>query len=78
MAGKYEPRPRSTTVVPPHVFAANVNGPRDHRGDPIECTSCPFLKWNAIHKSSSELVADLPETSAEARAIEHRIMGESE
>lgn len=74
MATKRDPKPKSTGEYDPHIFAAKLEGPRDYKGEPIECEVCPFPRLNAVHKSSEELVADLPETPADD--VSDRIIGE--
>jgi hypothetical protein len=66
-----EPAAKSVTVVKPHIFAANLNGARDLiRGEPIECLACPFLKPNAVHRSSEEIAAGLPPVPEDDRSNE--------
>jgi hypothetical protein len=75
-----EPKPRAPEEIPEHVFAPNPYGPRDHHQKPTECLfafggkHCQLPPGNAVHKSSEELVADLPPTPDED--VSDRIIGE--
>jgi hypothetical protein len=57
-----------------HIFAPNLNGPKDYKQQPIECLHCPMPRWNGVHVTSEELVADLRPTPDEDRSAE--IIGE--
>jgi hypothetical protein len=65
-----EPVPKALEKVKPHVFQGNINGPRDYKGEPIECLQCRFLRWNGVHVSSEEYAEALPPTPPEDRSDE--------
>jgi ribosomal protein L37E len=58
----------SKVDYPPHVFAPKASGPRDWNDQPTECEVCGFPKPNGVHKTSEELVADLPPKPPEDRS----------
>lgn len=76
MNARREPVPKAPEHYKPHVIAPNIHGPKDHRGDPIECLHCPLLRWNAVHITSEELAESLPPTPDED--VSDRIIGEAE
>jgi hypothetical protein len=72
-----EPVPKASEVIPEHVFVGDPYGYRDPiRQQPMECLfvvggrRCKFPRENGVHKSSEELVADLPPTPDEDRTKE--------
>lgn len=71
-----KPKPQAPNSYDPHVFAANIHGPKDYRGDPIECLHCPLLRWNGVHITSEELAESLPPTHPNDRSGE--MIGERE
>jgi hypothetical protein len=77
-----EPVPKAPEEIQEHVFVANPYGPRDWDGRPLECLfktsdgrACKWPKANGVHKSSEELVADLPPVPEED--VSDRIIGEA-
>lgn len=74
MAAKRELKPRSNTVVRPHPFAADLLGPKDYKERPLECLTCPFPRWNAIHLKPEEPASELAPNPISA--IDDRIIGE--
>jgi hypothetical protein len=72
-----EPVPKAPGAFDPHIFAPNLLGPKDYKQQPLECLHCPMLRWNGVHVTSEELVADLPPTPPEVKKLTDRILGEA-
>jgi hypothetical protein len=70
-----EPTSKALGEYDPHIFAPNLNGPRDYKQQPIECLQCKMLRWNGVHVTSEELVADLPPVPEED--VSDRLIGEA-